>query len=153
MSTRTVAVLAAVMLSIGTFGFFEAAHVNQGADGRAATAQELGDRELGALFGGGCWADEYCVVHRFTCNEGYGYQCNFPIQEGKACFRCENDTQEEKCDGDDWCIPYVTCTDCIVDDAHDCGKETLGTCLAEGGCDDTEVSTWDCGDAFQCHTE
>ena len=80
---------------------------------RLESARELNQTELAVRFGG--WCDEYCEVERFTCNENYGSSCPNSLAQGNACMRCESDTQEEECNGDEWCIPYVTCTDCIED--------------------------------------
>ncbi len=114
------------------------------------TARALSSSELGSLYGG-CF-DEYCEVKEFTCNTSYGSPCILPLSSGDYCARCEHDTQIEECDGDNLCIPWVSCSDCIVDTAHDCGMETIGTCNAGGGCNISNTGDIDCNTAFQCHT-
>lgn len=113
-------------------------------------ARELNKKQLGSLYGG-CWQD-YCIVTLYTCNSEAGNRCNLLIHDGLSCFRCVNDIQKEGCDGDNWCIPFITCTDCVVDTPHDCGKETSGTCWYGQGCKDQTLMDSDCGEADQCHT-
>jgi len=143
------------MLLYGSFGVFVVGVVflAAGVSGvSASSARALTDAEQACLFGGFC--DNYCVSGNFTCNNDWGSQCN-ALTGGSACFRCETDAQEEECDGDNWCIPYLTCTDCVSDPPHDCGMETAGTC-SQGSppytCERDFTSDNDCGDAFRCHT-
>ncbi len=110
---------------------------------------EVSDSQLALEFGGYC--DNYCEAYSSTCNSSPGYLCVSPLTVGSYCARCKTDTVVEVCNGDYFCIPGWSCTDCIIDLPVNCGKKTFGSCTPTS-CNAYNTMTTDCGEAFKCHT-
>lgn len=100
---------------------------------------------------GGDW-ECTCEIKSYTCNSSPGTECSGLATQNAYCSRCSSDAATEHCVEAGYCLPYITCSDCVVDDPHECGQVTEGSCTGST-CEiaDTDPSS-SCGTASQCHT-
>ena len=67
-----------------------------------------------------------CETDSEHCSE-CSQDCDTQAEHGASCYRCESDSQEETCHDWGFCIGS-SCSQCQIDDPHDCGEKKFGAC-------------------------
>jgi len=106
-------------------------------------AKYIDESSLATFFGGADW-ECGCETESKPCAQSPIYCL------AGSCEYCESEAQKEHCVGWGWCIPYITCSDCIWDDDHDCGRLAVGSCINRK----CVFQLWygNCQTVAQCHT-